>query len=88
VTITFSLYDSDEAAVKAIRNAGITKTAIDIILNVGTIVGSVFVLYLKNVQLATPELDDSQRKYVINIGESRAFGTSLTTKDELTMWIA
>lgn len=88
VSISFSFYDTDDTAIKAIRNAGNTKAGVDVVLNLGTVTGSTVVLWLKGVQLATHTLDDGQRRFVGNVGESRAFGTSLTAKDELVMWIA
>lgn len=88
VTVAFSFYDTDDTAIKAIKNAGITKTPVDIILNLGTVTGSIVVLWLKQVQLETGALDDGQRRFVVNIPESRAYGTSVTAKDELVMFIA
>jgi len=88
VTIAFSLYDSDEAAIDALRVASITKTGVDFILNIGTVVGSIVVLRLKGVQLSSGTYDDSGNRFVLDYADSRAFGSSLTALDELTMWIA
>lgn len=88
VTVAFSLYDSDEAAVDAIKVASITKTGVEFIFNIGTVVGSTVVVRLKGVQIESPRHDDSGNKFVLDYPESRAFGSSLTSLDELTMWIA
>lgn len=88
VTVSFNFYDTDDASIKAIKNAGITKTPMDFIFNLGTVTGSTVVLWLKQVQLETPALDDGQRRFSASVAESRAYGTSPTAKDELVMFIA
>lgn len=85
VTVSFSLYEDDSAAEQALRQASISKTPVDIQSVVGTVAGSIVEADLKNVQLASPGDDDSALRYVINWPESRAFGTSITTLDELIL---
>ncbi len=87
VTLTFTLYEDDTAAQKAIREATITKTPVDADITVGTVTGSIVEFLLKNVQLAAYTLDDSARRYSLTVPESRAFGTSITSKDEITIKI-
>lgn len=86
VSISFSIYDDDSTAVEALRAAGETKTGIDIIIQVGAVAGNIYTFTLKNVQLAAGEVDNnSQRRSVINFPESRAFGTTVTSKDEISI---
>lgn len=88
VTIQFSLYEDDSAGQQALRNASITKTPLDADITVGTFAGSIVNVFMKNIQLASPTRDDSSLRYQLNWPESRAFGTSLTSKDEVTITLA
>lgn len=83
VTLSFTMYDTDEAAQQTIRNAAITKTPVDANLTVGTVAGSIVNFFLKNVQLASYQYDDSGRRFSLTMPESPAFGTSITSKDEI-----
>lgn len=88
VTVAFSMYDSDDAIVQDVWEAATTKAGLDIMLAIGSVAGNMVVMLLKNVQLASHALDDGQRKYVLNFPESRAYGTDLTSADEITLWYA
>jgi len=83
VTLSFTMYDTDEASQQAIRVAAITKTPVDANLTVGTVAGSMVNFFLKNVQLASYQYDDSGRRFSLTMPESPAFGTSITSRDEI-----
>lgn len=83
VTLAATMYEDDSAGQEAIRVAATTKTPLDADIILGTVAGSIVEFKLKNIQLASPTLDDSTLRYSMNIPESRAFGTSITSKDEL-----
>jgi len=83
VTLTFTMYEDDSAGQIAIRNATITKTPVDATIVLGTVAGSIVTFLLKNVQLAAFTLDDSARRYSLTVPESRAYGTSITSLDEV-----
>lgn len=85
VTLQFSMYEDDSSGQQALRNASITKTPLDADITVGTFAGSIVNMYLKNIQLASPTRDDSTLRYSLNWPESRAFGTSITSKDEIIL---
>ncbi len=87
VTLAFTMYEDDDAAQQALRVAAITKTPVDADLTVGTVEGSIVQFLLKNVQLASPTSDDSARRFSLSFPESRAYGTDITTLDEVTMII-
>lgn len=87
VTCTFNMYESDEASQQAIRVATINKTPVNITASVGLVSGSIVEVDLVNVQLQSYDLDDSSVRYSLSVPESRAFGTSITSRDELTLKI-
>lgn len=88
VTLQANMYEDDSAGQQAIRQAAITKTPLDASITVGTFAGSIVNFFLKNVQLQTYETDDSALRFSLNIPESRAFGTSITSKDECIITIS
>jgi hypothetical protein len=87
VTCTFSLYEDDEAAEQALRQVSISKTPVDISAVVGAVSGSIVECDLTQVLLASPTSDDSGLRYVQSWPESRAYGTSITALNELTVKI-
>ncbi len=87
VTLSFNMYEDDTAAQQAIRRATITKTPVDADLTVGTVAGSIVQFQLKNVQLASYDSDDSARRFSLTVPDSRAFGTNLTSLDEIKITI-
>jgi hypothetical protein len=82
VTTSFTMYEDDTDAQKALREASITKVPVDCDYTVGTVAGSIVQFQLKNVQLASYDSDDSARRYSLTFPESRAYGTSISSKDE------
>lgn len=87
VTTSFSLYEDDSTGQTALEQAAISKAGIDLIYQIGTTPGSIVFLVLSNVQLASPVRDDGSRAFVQNYGDSRAYGTTITSLDELKMWM-
>ena len=87
VTLAATMYEDDSAGQEAIRVLTTNKTPCDANITMGTVAGSIVNFYLHNVQLATPTYDDSTLRYSMNIPESRAFGTSITSKDECIITI-
>jgi len=88
VTVDFTVDDQDDTATKNLYTKALDKTAIEIILNIGTVVGSVFVFYLKGVQLPVGTLDDGQRRFQRSYSGAKAHGSSLTSLDEVALWVA
>ncbi len=87
VTLSADMYEDDSAGQQAIRQAAITKTPLDASITLGTVSGSTVNFFLKNVQLGTYTTDDSALRFALKIPESRAFGTSITSKDEILITI-
>ncbi len=87
VQTSFSLYDSDEAAVEAIKQASYDKVPLVIVYQVGTVPGNIWTFTLNNVQFTTYELNDQQLRFSMDMGESRSYATSLTSLDELALVI-
>jgi len=87
VTLAATMYEDDTAAQDALRVAAINKEPIDADLTVGTVAGSIVQFQLKNVQLGSYDLDDSARRYSMNIPASRAYGTDITSRDEIKITI-
>lgn len=87
ITCSFNIYDDDSTQVNLLKNWGDNKTPIDIILNQGTVVGSTFVFYLKNVYLATNVLGDGQLRFDAAYSDSRATTSTLAVRDEFSMYV-
>lgn len=87
VTLAFTLYEDDDSSQQALRAATITKTPIDADLTVGTVAGSIVQFQLKNILLASYQSDDSARRFSNSFPESRAYGTSITSRDEIKITI-
>jgi hypothetical protein len=85
ITVSFTMYDSDEASQQALREASITKTPVDGNFIVGVNAGNIVEFDLKHIQLANYSLDDSSRRFSLTMPDSRAYGTSINALDELTV---
>lgn len=85
VEVSFSLYEDDSTSIANLIALGESRTPVDIVLQVGTNPGSIAILYLKSVQMP-PVNRDEQRRFILNVADSRAFGSSVTARDELTLW--
>ena len=83
VTAAFTMYEDDSASQQALRVAAVSKTPVDADLTVGTVAGSIAQFQLKNILLASYDLDDSALRYSLNFPASRAYGTSITSRDEV-----
>jgi hypothetical protein len=88
VSLQFSLYDQDDAGTTNLYQKALSKTPIDVILQIGTAAGSKWTFTLAGVQLAFPDLDDGQRRWAANFGDSPASGTSISSLDEITLTIS
>lgn len=82
VTMAAQLYEDDSTAQQALRVAALNKTPLAASLTVGTVAGNIANFTLNNILLASPDSDDSGLRYSMNFPESRAFGTSITSRDE------
>lgn len=85
VTVGFSIYDDDSAQVAALKHASDYKVPQDMIINIGSVAGSIFMFHIKNVYLATNQLTDGQLRFTANFGESMATATTLSATDEIKM---
>jgi len=88
VSLSFNIYDGDDTASSNLYQKAITKTPINITLQIGSVAGAKWTWTIKNVQLATPSMEDGQRKWSAAFGDSRAFGSSLTALDEVALLIS
>lgn len=88
VSATFNVYDDDSTQVTQLKAWGDSKTPIDMVMNIGTAVGSTFVFIVKNVYLASHALGDGQISFDVGFGDSVAKATTLAVKDEFSMVIA
>lgn len=87
IGIEFDLYDDDSTGASNLYTKALSKAAINISLQIGTVAGSIVTLNLNGVQLAAPTLDDGQRRWVAKFGASRATGSSASgsTADEVSL---
>ena len=85
VQVGFSLYETDDDSVVELIDNANKGNPLDIILQMGTVAGSTVIVYLKNVILESPESDDSDTRYSLNVPDSRAYATGLTSLDEVAI---
>lgn len=88
ITLTFNIYDDDSTGVNTLKTWGDNKTPVDFCINLGTVVGNVFVFYLKNVYLAAHVLGDGQLRFDAAYSDSRATTSTLAVRDEFSLIVA
>jgi hypothetical protein len=84
VSINFQAYETDTTAEEALETVAYTKAPIDVIMQVGTVSGSVAILYLKGVQLAAPTRSE-ERRYSRDFGDSMSTGSTVSSLDEVAL---
>ncbi|CAB4130900.1 hypothetical protein UFOVP130_43 [uncultured Caudovirales phage] len=87
VTVSFDLFDSDAAGTTNLYTKAISKSGINIVLQIGTVAGNIWTLTIKGVQLAVPSMDDGQRRWVASFGDGGATGSTGTALDEVSLVI-
>jgi len=87
VTLDFSVYDDDATASDNLKKVSYDKTSVEAVLQVGNVVGNIWIWYMKGFQLAAPTYDDGQRRFKVNFNGSRGFGTSITALNEIALHI-
>ena len=85
VSVDFRVHDSDAAVIAALKTNAISKTVLDMILQIGTVPGNIWTPTLNNVQLEYPEIEDSERRWASSFRGCRATPTTLISKDELVL---
>ena len=88
VSVAFDAYDDDSTNTQDLIQKALSKAAVAVTLQVGTVTGSKWTFSLPNVQLAEPTFDDSKMRYMLKFGESRAFASSLTSLNEVSLVIS
>ena len=87
ISITADIDDDDSVGIQALYEAALTMTSIDLVAQIGIVPGSIFLIYIRGLQLAVPNLDDGSRRWQLKFGESMAHGSSLTALDDITIWV-
>jgi hypothetical protein len=88
VALSFGIYDDDASGTTNLYQKAITKTPINVTLQIGTVTGNKWTFTVKGVQLAVPSLDDGQRRWSASFGDSQASGSSITALDEVALTIS
>ena len=86
VFLSYNMYEDDSAAQAALEQASISKTGLDMLFQVGTVAGQIYLMVLRGVQLASPDRDDSQRAFTMAYPDSRAYGSGITGFNEMKLW--
>jgi hypothetical protein len=86
VGIQFSIYEDDSAAFQNLVQVAHDKTPVQIPLFMGSSSGSIFGCVLNGVQIMPPTREE-QRRFIANFPESRATGSSISAKDEITYYM-
>lgn len=85
VGLQFSVYEDDSTSYANLIAAANSKTPMNAVLQIGTVSGSICCIVVNNIQLASPTMEEQQR-YIANFPESRAKASSITAKDEVSIW--
>ena len=85
VSTSFSLFEDDSAAFASLIQVANEKTAITNVYQLGTVPGSMVVIVVKGIQLVAPTREE-QRRFIANFPDSPASGSSVSAKDEVTIW--
>lgn len=88
ITLSFNIYDDDSVQVNTLKSWGDSKLPVDFIVNLGTVSGSIFVFWMKNVYLSSHVLGDGQLRFDAAYSEARATTTNLAVRDEFTLIVA
>lgn len=88
VALSFSLYDDDQSGTTNLYQKAVSKTPIDVTIQIGTVAANKWTFSLKGIQLAVPNLDDGQRRWSATFGDSQASGSSITALDEVSLVIS
>lgn len=87
VNFTFSVDEANDAAHRNLMDVALSQTPVDITVVAGAVAGNIWTFPLKQVVLAVPARNDSQRRWGLDIAASRAHGSSLTALDEVALTI-
>ena len=83
---TMEIYDQDDANTQAIWASSITKTPINITIQIGTIAGAITTVTLGNVQIASPVLkSNGDKNWTFSIEKSRATASAIGANNALTI---
>lgn len=88
ITLTFNIYDDDSTPTNTLKSWGDSKTPVDFVINLGTVIGNVWQFYMKNVYLAAHVLGDGQLRFDAAYSDSRATTSNLAVRDEFTLTIS
>jgi hypothetical protein len=88
VALSFGIYDDDASGTTNLYQKAISKSPINVTLQIGTVTGSKWTFTIKGIQLAVPSLDDGQRRWSASFGDSQASGSSITALDEVALTIS
>jgi hypothetical protein len=87
ISLEFSIFDSDVTGSTNLYQKALTKSAINVTLQIGNVAGNTWTFTVKGVQLETPAISDGQRRWVANFGASMASASSITATDEVGLVI-
>ena len=74
VSISFDIWDTDGSDTQNLDAKALSKAGITIVLQIGTVTANKWTFTLSNVQLATPDRTDGQRRWVASFSDSMAHG--------------
>lgn len=87
ISLGFNLYDNDSAGHETLKEVADSKLPVDATIQVGTVADNIITFTLKGIQLAAPQLDDNQRRFVATYGDSRSHTSLISLKDEFSVAI-
>ena len=84
VSVDFELTDEDTAANESLKSKARAKTSMDLVFVIGATAGNIWTVTLNDVQLSSPDYDDSQPSWGARFS-GVAHASSETAKDEISL---
>lgn len=85
VGLSLEMYDDDSANLAALKGKALSKTPVDISLQIGAVAGNIFTALFKNIVLPMPQYGWGDTRRTLSFSGLQAAATSATSKDEFRL---
>ena len=85
ISISTELFDDDTSNSSDLYTKALTKAGITIALTLGSVAGAKINPTLMGTQLASPVIEEGQRRFMAKFGDSQAAGSSVTALNEFSL---
>lgn len=88
ISLSFVLDDNDSSGHETLKEAADSKVPVSAVITVGTVTNNKYTFTLNGLQLESPALDDNQRRFRANYGDSPASASAIGVLDEFNLQIS